>query len=310
MEVKAAKIFLCYARKDLGKVNQLYDQLKAAGFSPWQDVKDIHPGEVWHDMLMRAIREAPFFLACLSSNSVDKRGVIQEEIKEALTMWRQKLEDDIYFIPLRLEDCQVPASLAKFQWVDLFQGEGFNKLSKALRRGLDKLGLIAPLTLRSQPVEKLSEGAVKEMLKAQDFFDVNNNWMGRGVYHLYEPKEISGDMIIIDHTTGLMWQKSGSSRMNYEAVGDYIAELNNQEFAGFGDWRMPGLEEAMSLMEAKKSERDGLYINALFDKAQSRLWTADTNSVSVAWVILFDLGYCFRLRVDVDDGFVRAVRSG
>lgn len=305
-EVKQTRIFLSYARKDIGLVNDLYNRLQQAGFSPWQDSKDIYPGEVWKDALIRAIHEAPFFLACLSNNSVNKRGVIQEEIKEALQMWRQKLDDDIYFIPVRLEECQVPEALAKFQWVDLFEEGGFSKLTQALRRGLDQLGYIAPLRLRSQPVNPLYDEAVNEMLKERDFYHKSRNWMGRGVHHLYEPK----DQLVIDHTTGLMWQQAGSDRGDFPKAQEYIRQLNRDKFAGYSDWRLPSLEEAMSLMEAKQNEVNGLYINSLFDKRQSWIWTADMRSASVAWVVGFSVGYCDVVDLGVGGHYVRGVRSG
>ncbi len=97
-------IFLSYARQDRDKVEKLYQELSDARFHPWVDIKDIHPGENWKKVLIKAIRESPFFLACLSKNSVDKRGMVQAEIKEALDVWREKLETDIYLIPVRLEE--------------------------------------------------------------------------------------------------------------------------------------------------------------------------------------------------------------
>lgn len=317
MKVDQARVFISYARKDLGKVKELYQQLKAAGFSPWQDIHDILPGELCHDALMRAIREAPFFLACLSTNSVNKRGVIQEELKEALQIWRGKLDDDIYFIPIRLEECPVPEALAKFQWVDLYSDGGYEKLHRALRTGMEKIGIIAPLQLRSQPVENLSHDDVTAMLKKYDFPDQRIYWMGKGIHHLYEAKAINGHPVVIDHTTGLMWQQSGSprrltERLTYEQALEYIDQLNREQLAGYADWRLPTLEEAMSLMEPVKTE-NGLYINTLFDKAQMWIWTADTLPIAekfatVAWYVGFYNGTCGGNSVD-QNHYVRAVRS-
>jgi hypothetical protein len=68
------------------------------------------------------------------------------------------------------------------------------------------------------------------------------------------------------------------------------------------------LEEAMSLMEPKKS-KDGLYIDAIFDNTQRWIWTADTRSASAAWGVIFGSGYCNDTHVDLNV-VVRAVRSG
>ena len=136
--------FISYAREDSVSVKTLYNYLSRRGFRPWLDIEDILPGQTWKDVLLSAIRNAEFFIACLSTNSVGKRGVIQEEIKEALDIWRQKLPEDIYFIPVRLEICDVPAQLKRFQWVDLFENGGFEKLAVALVEGARRLGFQPP----------------------------------------------------------------------------------------------------------------------------------------------------------------------
>jgi len=69
---------------------------------------------------------------------VRKRGFVQREIRQALDLWQEKLEEDIYLIPVRFDDCVVPAALAGFQWVDVFDfsEEALQRLLHALRKGL------------------------------------------------------------------------------------------------------------------------------------------------------------------------------
>lgn len=133
------QIFLCYARQDEGKVENLYQKLASAGFKPWMDKHDILPGEPWESTIQKAIRDSDFFLACLSTNSVNRRGVIQKEIKQALEIWKEKLDSDIYFIPVRLDNCEVTESLSHFQWVDLFEKNGWARLSRAIEVGVERL---------------------------------------------------------------------------------------------------------------------------------------------------------------------------
>ena len=109
------QIFLSYAREDEEKVENLYRKLSDAGFKPWMDKKDILPGEKWKSSIQTAIRRSDFFLACLSVNSVNKRGFLQKEIKDALDIWQEMLDSDIYLIPVRLEDCEAPERLGDFQ---------------------------------------------------------------------------------------------------------------------------------------------------------------------------------------------------
>jgi EAL domain-containing protein (putative c-di-GMP-specific phosphodiesterase class I) len=97
------------------------------------DEEDVIPGQQWRPKIEKAIHESDFFLACLSENSISKRGFLQREIKKALDVWQEKLPDDIYLIPVLLEKCKVPESLADFQWVEIHEQGGWSKLLKAIR---------------------------------------------------------------------------------------------------------------------------------------------------------------------------------
>jgi hypothetical protein len=129
-----AQIFLSYAREDKEKVQELYRRLSEAGFNPWMDVADILPGEMWETSIKKAIRDSDFFLVCLSSNSVNKRGFLQTEIKDALNIWQEMLVDDIYVIPVRLENCELPESLQAFQSMSLLDEDSWPRLLKALKK--------------------------------------------------------------------------------------------------------------------------------------------------------------------------------
>ena len=133
-----AHVFLSYAREDEEQVDGLYRKLFDAGFKPWMDQKDILPGEKWRFSIRKAIRHSDFFLACLSANSVNKRGFLQKEIKDALDIKQGMLDSDIYLIPARLEDCEVPESLRDSQWVDLFEKDGWTRLVKAIQVGMQR----------------------------------------------------------------------------------------------------------------------------------------------------------------------------
>jgi len=74
----------------------------------------------------------PLLFASLK-NSVNKEGYIQKEIKFALDKALEMPEGRIYLIPVRLEECEVPYSLSPYQWVDLFEQNGFLRLMKSSR---------------------------------------------------------------------------------------------------------------------------------------------------------------------------------
>ena len=118
--------------------------------------------------------------------------------------------------------------------------------------------------------------------------------------------EDRGD-VVLDQATGLMWQKSGSDgELEYEDARAYIQQLNRQRFAGYDDWRLPTIEELMSLLEPEK-QSNGLYISPIFDTEQSWCWSADRDSSGLAWGVLFVSGNLDWLILH-STNYVRAVR--
>lgn len=303
--VEDVRQFLCYAPEDKERVEELCRSLSSEGFNPWLAFKDILPGTEKKPARMKAIRECAFFLACLSNNSINKRGDVQEEIKEALAVWREKRDDDIYLIPVRLEECEIPEALNKFQCADLFEKNGVWRLTKAINAGIDLLDIKQPRKFRSQASTGLSEGGVKKMLQENDFFDQNWYWMGKGVQHQYEKMEDRGGKLVVDHITGLTWQQSGSqTTIQFSDAKNYVLKLNEIKYGGYSAWRLPTLEEGMSLMEAKPS--NNLYVDSVFDERQKWLLTADKNRDSKVWLVDFIVGRCSLKSTEID-GYVRAI---
>ena len=93
------------------------------------------------------------------------------------------------------------------------------------------------------------------------------------------------------------------------ADDEYIQKINAETYGGYNDWRLPTLEEGMSLMEPGK--KNDLYISGQFDKSQIRIWTSDKPTASRAWYVIFINGYCFNVEFEdsIINVYVRAVRS-
>ena len=70
--------------------------------------------------------------------------------------------------------------------------------------------------------------------------------------------------------------------MSFGEAEQHIRRLNEQKFAGYNNWRLPTLEEVMSLMKPAK-RKGGLYayhIDPVFDQKQRDVWTADKLNAS------------------------------
>jgi hypothetical protein len=134
------KIFISYAREDSTIAQRLYHDLRRAGAEPWLDTENLLPGQQWQPAIRYAITECEYFIALLSAQAVSKRGFLHSEMKQALELLNEFPEDEIFVIPVRLDEC-FPSHerLKSIHWVDLFPSyeKGLKKLESVVFRSID-----------------------------------------------------------------------------------------------------------------------------------------------------------------------------
>ena len=135
------RVFLCHLSSDKSKVEKFYNYLLRDGVTPWLDKKNLIPGQSWQIEIPKAVRNSDVVVVFLSSNFITKEGYVQKEIKIALDTADEKPDGTIYIIPAKLENCEVPERLAKYQWVDLFEKDGYELLFKALQVRATSIGI-------------------------------------------------------------------------------------------------------------------------------------------------------------------------
>ena len=131
------------------------------------------------------------------------------------------------------------------------------------------------------------------------------------VNHDYNIKTVGGDVVVVDNATGLMWHQGGSDDgMYWYHAKKWVEDLN---YAGYHDWRLPTVDEAASLLESSKMNSN-LYIDPVFSKKQKWTWTGDKfeyeDGSEAAWLAGFNFGQVFRSIYHIDSNcYVRPVRS-
>jgi excisionase family DNA binding protein len=139
------RVFLCHSSGDKTEVRKLYRRLVEDGADPWLDEAKLLPGQDWHYEIARAVRSSNVVIVCLSHSAITKEGFVQKEIRYALDAADEKPEGTIFVIPLRLEECEVPDRLRRWQWVDLFGAGGYESLVRALRNRVDGINRKGPV---------------------------------------------------------------------------------------------------------------------------------------------------------------------
>jgi hypothetical protein len=129
------RVFLSYAKEDRATVKKLYDELQKAGFEPWMDVAKLMPGQDWPRVIQQAIDVTDFILVNFSHRSVGKRGHFQCELRHALEAAERMPLGEIFLVPVRLSECDVPNEIARTtQYIDLFPDHetGFKALTNMM----------------------------------------------------------------------------------------------------------------------------------------------------------------------------------
>ena len=132
-------VFISYAREDTEAARRLYDDLKNAGLTPWLDKESLVAGQNWKIAINKAIKKSRYFIPILSSNAVEKRGYVQKEFRYALDVIDEFPESQIFVIPVRLDDCDIPyEKLKDIEYVDLFPdwNKGLQRILQALKEQL------------------------------------------------------------------------------------------------------------------------------------------------------------------------------
>ncbi len=135
------QVFIAYGKEDEERAWRLSEDLNRAGFNPWMDVRKLLAGQNWPRAIEAAIESSDFFVACFSANSVRKKGGFQSELRYALDCARQVPLDEIYIVPVRLDECAVPRTIQhELQYIDLFPDwdGGMERMLTMLRREVER----------------------------------------------------------------------------------------------------------------------------------------------------------------------------
>ena len=133
--------------------------------------------------------------------------------------------------------------------------------------------VIERIKLRDRAEKNFSDQDLQKMIKERNFFNRQFNPGGNFPNDFVD----NGDGTVTDKVTWLMWQKGGSSsEMIFDAAAKYTQELNSSRYGSYGDWRLPTMEELCSLLEGTPN-KNGKFIDNLFDFRQEVCWSADEN---------------------------------
>jgi hypothetical protein len=157
--------------------------------------------------------------------------------------------------------------------------------------------------LPAEPLEQSDEEVI-ELIRKWNFYDDERNPGGSFVNHLHRHDR----QTVVDQRTGLMWQQAGHDISSIRSMTRSIAELNEQGFSGYHDWRLPSIAEALSLMEPQANDKD-IHLDTNFSKEQPFIFTSAQRRPSGYWFVDYKQGRLFWSSGTIPGGFGRLCRS-
>ncbi len=150
----------------------------------------------------------------------------------------------------------------------------------------EKTNLAEPAKVRMTP----RSSCIKiDPRQAKKTFALDDLW--RPARFLHNEFEVNSDATITDKTTGLVWQQSGSEfPLTWSRAKLFIEALNLAQFAASTDWRLPTIDELMTLLTETPHGED-YCIEPIFDLTQKWIWSCDRRSFTAAWYVSIDMGY-------------------
>ncbi|MBN3822598.1 TIR domain-containing protein [Burkholderia sp. Ac-20384] len=130
---------MSYAKEDGAIVKEFHDHLKALGLDPWMDQERLLPGQAWEREIEKALNEANVVILFMSPSSVKKRSFVTREANTAVQNLQYKHADDIYVIPVLLEQCDVPYEISKrAQYIQYSEPGAKNKIIASIMRAAEQ----------------------------------------------------------------------------------------------------------------------------------------------------------------------------
>ena len=163
---------------------------------------------------------------------------------------------------------------------------------------------IKPVQLTSKP-KATQEDEVLGILSKYNFYDSSRNKNGSFANFLVD----NGDnQTISDKATGLMWQQSGADLTSIRKMRAHVDQLNKEDYAGFSDWRLPTMEEALSLMTHDVQNND-LHMDTCFQRDTPFIFVAEERNPGGYWFCDYKAGTVFWASGTIPGGYGKMCRT-
>ena len=122
-------VFLSHSSKDRDVVRVVAERLRADGLRIWFDLWEIRPGDSIPSKIEEGLEHSRVLVLCMSANAF---GSDWAKLESGTFRFRDPLNKDRRFIPLRLDEAPIKGSLAQFFYVNWRAAESEQEYAKLL----------------------------------------------------------------------------------------------------------------------------------------------------------------------------------
>src|SRR5688572_30982683 len=122
-------VFLSHSAKDKTVVRELAERLRKDGLKVWLDEWVLKAGDSIPAKIEEGLEHSRVLVLCMSANAF---GSDWAKLESGTFRFRDPLNKDRRFIPLRFDDAPIKGSLAQFPYVKWQPGEREQEYSKLL----------------------------------------------------------------------------------------------------------------------------------------------------------------------------------
>ncbi|MEN8141695.1 MAG: DUF1566 domain-containing protein [Thermodesulfobacteriota bacterium] len=151
----------------------------------------------------------------------------------------------------------------------------------------------------------IQEEEVAALAASYNLYDSRHNPQGEFANFLVDNND---GLTVTDKVTGLMWQRGGCDLTAIRRMKEYVARQNGENFAGYGDWRLPTMEEALSLMEPQLNQA-GTHTHPCFSAEQPFIFVAAQRHPGGYWFCDYKQATVFWASGTIPGGFGRLCRT-
>ena len=129
----AFDVFLSHSSKDKPVVRDIAERLRADGLRVWFDEWILKPGDHVHAKIEEGLEQSRVLVLCMSANAF---GSDWAQLESYTFRFRDPLNKELRFIPVRLDDTPIKAALAHFlyiKWGEAEREQEYPKLLEACR---------------------------------------------------------------------------------------------------------------------------------------------------------------------------------